>query len=256
MTALPPRAATPPLLLRHHRLHLALHTLKPGPGPALLLLHGLGEASPGALPPGYAAWPGAVHALDFTGHGKSDLPRGGGYSCEHLMADADIALAHLGSATLAGRGLGGYVGLMLAGARPALVRGVLVLDGPGLAGGVAVDSNPHIPVVDTARRGAPDPYAIADLATEMRPPRYAVNYARLAAQHAAQQSAQQAAPVPPLAVCCREHPEWLLAVMAELGLAPTPLTEALATYAAHAAQAVPPTAPGSAGGAGGAGARA
>ena len=93
----------------------------------------------------------------------------------------------------------------------------------------------------------------------MRPPRYAINYARLAAQHAAQQSAQQsaqqAAPVPPLAVCCREHPEWLLAVMAEIGLAPTPLTEALATYAAHAAQAVPPTAPGSAGGAGGAGAR-
>lgn len=241
MTALPPRAATPPLLLRHHRLHLALHTLKPGPGPALLLLHGLGEASPGALPPGYAAWPGAVHALDFTGHGKSDLPRGGGYSCEHLMADADIALAHLGSATLAGRGLGGYVGLMLAGARPALVRGVLVLDGPGLAGGVAVDSNPHIPVVDTARRGAPDPYAIADLATEMRPPRYAVNYAKLAAQHAA----QQAAPVPPLAVCCRERPEWLQAVMAELGLAPTPLTEALATYATYAVHAMQPAAPGS-----------
>jgi len=217
--------------LRHNRLRLALHPLKPGPGPALLLLHGLGECSPTVLPAEYAAWPGAVHALDFTGHGRSDLPRGGGYSCEHLMADADIALAHLGSATVAGRGLGGYVALMLAGARPAQVRGVIVRDGPGLAGGVSAESNPHIPVVDTTRRGPPDPYAIADLATEMRPPRYAANFARLAAQHSGMAQ--------PVSVCCREQPEWLRAVMAQLSLETMPMAPALAAYAALAQAAHP-----------------
>ena len=121
--------------VRHNRLRLALHKLKDGDRHALLLLHGLGERSPQRLPPEYALWPGPVHALDFTGHGESDVPRGGGYSCEFLMADADAALAHLGCATIVGRGLGAYVGLLLAGGRPLQVRGVILLDGPGLAGG-------------------------------------------------------------------------------------------------------------------------
>ena len=63
-------------------------------------------------------WPGPVWALDFTGHGASTVPRGGGYTAEVLMADADAALAHLGPATVLGRGLGAYVALLLAGARP------------------------------------------------------------------------------------------------------------------------------------------
>ena len=47
-----------------------------------------------------------VWALDFTGHGASSMPVGGGYFCELLMADVDAALAHLGPTTLYGRGLG------------------------------------------------------------------------------------------------------------------------------------------------------
>jgi pimeloyl-ACP methyl ester carboxylesterase len=39
------------------------------------------------------------------------------------MADVDIALRHLGEATVLGRGLGGYVAFLIAGARPTLVRG-------------------------------------------------------------------------------------------------------------------------------------
>lgn len=215
------------LYLRHNRLRLALHPLKAGSGPALLLLHGLGERSPHTLPAEYAGWPGTVHALDFTGHGLSDIPRGGGYSCEFLMADADIALAHLGPSTVAGRGLGGYIALLLAGARPQQVRGAILRDGPGLAGGGTAARNPYIPVVDTTRTGPPDPYAIADLATDVRPPSYAANYAMLAAQHADTPQ--------PISVCTRERPDWLKAVTELLSLEKVELDQALQHYAAQAA---------------------
>ena len=55
-----------------------------GTGRPLLLLHGLGERSPTAVPDHLAAWPGPVWALDFTGHGASSVPRGGGYTAEML----------------------------------------------------------------------------------------------------------------------------------------------------------------------------
>lgn len=210
--------------LQHNRLRLALHPLKAGgAGHSLLLLHGLGEQSPATLPDEYAGWPGAVHALDFTGHGASQVPRGGGYTCELLMADADIALARLGCATVVGRGLGGYVALLLAGARPALVRGAILRDGPGLAGGGTNTKQPYIPVVDTRRPAPPDPYAMADLATDARPPGYAAHYATLANLDSPLSR--------PIAVCTREQPEWLSAVMA-LGVDRVELADALHEYAA------------------------
>ncbi|MBI4932334.1 MAG: hypothetical protein HY828_00550 [Actinobacteria bacterium] len=92
--------------LTHYRVQLALHHLRDGAGRTLLLLHGLGEQSPTAVPDWAASWPGPVVALDFTGHGASTVPAGGGYSAEILLGDADIALAHLGEATVVGRGLG------------------------------------------------------------------------------------------------------------------------------------------------------
>jgi pimeloyl-ACP methyl ester carboxylesterase len=121
--------------LTHNQVQLALHQLRPGEGRALLLLHGLGESSPDRVPAWAEAWPGPVHALDFTGHGASTVPAGGGYNAEILLADADAALAHLGEVTVVGRGLGAYVALMLAGARAAHVKGAVLCDGPGLAGG-------------------------------------------------------------------------------------------------------------------------
>ncbi|MDO9176135.1 MAG: alpha/beta hydrolase, partial [Actinomycetota bacterium] len=121
--------------LTHNKVQLALHRLRDGSGRALLLLHGLGEQSPTTSPEWAQAWPGPVFALDFTGHGASTVPMGGGYSAETMLADADIALAHVGEATVVGRGLGAYVALMLAGARPELVRGAVLCDGPGLWGG-------------------------------------------------------------------------------------------------------------------------
>lgn len=213
--------------LLHNRVRLALHKLKEGAGTPLLLLHGLGERSPSVLPDEYAGWPGAVHALDFTGHGASDVPRGGGYSCEFLMADADTALAHLGTATIVGRGLGAYVALLLAGGRPSQVRGVILRDGPGLAGGGTAAKNPYIPVVDTAQLAPPDPFAIADLATDARPPTYATNYAMLAVQRSDLEH--------PISVCTCEQPDWLTASMNLLSLEKTDVADALRDYAAQTA---------------------
>ncbi|MBK7726097.1 MAG: alpha/beta hydrolase [Dehalococcoidia bacterium] len=123
------------VFVAHNQVKLALHTLREGDGPSLLLLHALGEHSPGAVPAEFETWPGRIFALDFTGHGASTVPGGGGYTAEVLMGDADSALWMTGPATVAGRGLGAYIALLIAGGRPELVRGAILLDGPGLAGG-------------------------------------------------------------------------------------------------------------------------
>ena len=53
-----------------HHLREAADAADPGARP-LLLLHGLGDRSPVAVPDDVAAWPGPIAALDFTGHGDS-----------------------------------------------------------------------------------------------------------------------------------------------------------------------------------------
>lgn len=192
--------------LQHGRVRLALHCLQPAQSPdshPLLLLHGLGESARAHSPSLYSAWPGAVHALDFTGHGASSIPAGGGYSCEVLMGDVDIALAHLGAATVCGRGLGAYIALLIAGARPKKVRGAVLLDGPGLAG-TSATASPYIPPVYAASTQTPDPFALAELATDARPPEYAAHYAMLAQEFSALTN--------PVTVCTREQPPWLQAV--------------------------------------------
>ena len=145
--------------LRHNRIDLALHRLADGDDPSarpLLLLHGLGERTPAAVPDGLA-WPGPVLGLDFTGHGASTVPVGGGYTSEILVGDVDAALEELGQVTLLGRGLGAYIGLLIAAARPDRVRGVVLADGPGLVGGGMHPGSPSLPYPPAAPAGPPDP---------------------------------------------------------------------------------------------------
>lgn len=210
--------------LRHNRIDLALHLWDTDrAGRPLLLLHGLGEQSPPAPPAWAGAWPGSVAALDFTGHGASTVPRGGGYSAEILLADADHALAHLGEATVVGRGLGAYVALQLAGARAAQVRGAVLCDGPGLFGG-AVGPTSQSFFSLPARPGPPDPYALVELSRDLRPPDYATLFVRLAVEGSGLED--------PISVAAVVRPPWLEAVVREVGVVEAELVEALRTYAA------------------------
>lgn len=209
--------------LRHNQASLALHTLRAeatdGAHP-LLLLHGLGDRSPAKAPGWAGGWAGAVHALDFTGHGDSTLPVGGGYSAEILMADVDAALAHLGPSTVVGFGLGAYVALLIAGGRPDLVRGAVLCDGPGLAGGATHPTS--LTVLDPRAPGgaSPDPWALVELSNDLRPPDYATTFVRLAFQGSDLDT--------PIVTCIRSKAPWVDAVSDEPGVArATSLADAL-----------------------------
>jgi pimeloyl-ACP methyl ester carboxylesterase len=208
--------------LTHNRVRLALHHLREGTGRPLLVLHGLGERSPAVVPAWASTWDGPVAALDFTGHGSSTIPRGGGYTSEMLLADADIALAELGTATVVGRGLGAYIALQLAGARPREVVGAVLCDGPGLAGGPAEPTSQSYVSLD-GRGGVPDPYALVELGRDLRPPDYATSFVRLAVQGSELDE--------PITVAAIYRPAWLEAVAAEHGVASATLPAALAAYA-------------------------
>jgi pimeloyl-ACP methyl ester carboxylesterase len=210
-------------MLTHNRVQLALHHLREGEGRPLLLLHGLGDRSPATVPDWASAWTGPVHALDFTGHGMSTVPAGGGYSAEILLADADAALAALGEVTVFGRGLGAYIALQLAGARATQVKGAVLCDGPGLAGG-AIGPTSQSFVALPPRPTPPDPYALFELSRDLRPPDYATLFVRLALEGSGLDE--------PISVAAVVKPPWLAAVADEVGVASCSIGEALATYAA------------------------
>lgn len=212
--------------LTHVGTRLALHRLRDGDGRPLLCLHGLGERTPDVVPRHLAGWPGPVWGLDFTGHGESSVPSGGGYTAEVMMADVDHALAHLGEATVIGRGLGAYIALLIAGARPTLVAGAILTDGPGLAGG---GPSPHSPVSVHPAPGtpldrSPDPYALLELARDIRPADYAVSYVHQALQFSGLHE--------PLTVVGVVRPPWLAAVADHEGVIADSIPQALARYAA------------------------
>jgi pimeloyl-ACP methyl ester carboxylesterase len=210
--------------LQHNRVTLALHEVRAGSGRPLLMLHGLGEDARN-MSRLSVNWDGPIWALDFTGHGESTVPRGGGYSAEILMADVDIVLRHLGEATILGRGLGGYIAFLIAGARPQLVKGAVIIDGPGLAGGaIQVTSSSEITVA--ARTGhSPDPWALIELSRDARPPNYAVTFVRLATTGSSLEE--------PVAVACKVNPPWVEAISAEPGVVTgVTMQEAIDMYAA------------------------
>jgi pimeloyl-ACP methyl ester carboxylesterase len=174
------------ITLSHARISLALHTLREAEGPPLLLLHALaGSASEWDAVP----WWGPVYALDLCGHGHSGWLYGGAYCPELWAADADVALARIGhGATVVGSGVGAYVALMLAGARPEAVDAAVLLDGAGLAGAGAMPDFEHFELA--SYRVARVRAAIADAAATdpavyasekiVRPPDYAAAFAQSA----------------------------------------------------------------------------
>ncbi|MEY2452090.1 MAG: hypothetical protein QOD92_1664 [Acidimicrobiaceae bacterium] len=216
-------STAPVVRLRHARAELALHELRGGAGRPLLLLHGLAERAPETLPPYLEDWPGPVFALDFVGHGASTVPSGGGYTAEMLLADADTALRHLGEATVLGRGLGAYVALLLAGARPDAVCGAILFDGPGILGGGTGPGPSVVAAVDPSAPAPPDPFALAELSRDLRPPDYATSFVRLATQTSTLEH--------PITVASVNRPDWVEAVVREPGVLSLSLADALVTYA-------------------------
>lgn len=213
------------VVLRHNRVDLALHHRRDAVDDdvrALLVLHGLGERTPERAPAWTDGWPGPVWGLDLTGHGASSPSQGGGYTAEILMADAAIATDHLGTATVAGRGLGAYVALLVAGACPEQVRGAILLDGPGLAGGGPAPGSPLVVAGAVLPDGPPDPFALVELTRDVRPPDYAMSWVHQAVEGSDLDM--------PLAVAATVRPPWLQAVAGAPGVADVTLDEALALY--------------------------
>jgi pimeloyl-ACP methyl ester carboxylesterase len=218
---------TQAVTVRHGKSELALHCVRDGEGAPALVLHGLAENGRDCVLTHLVArdWPGgAVWALDFLGHGDSTRPPGGGYTAETLMADADAALRHIGAATVFGRGLGAYIAVLIAGARPDLVRGAVLCDGPGLNGGGSQPASPVVvqPRLDDVPKGAPDPFALAELARDVRPPDYVANFLR---------QVLSLSPLDvPITVCAIARPEWLDEIVDEPGVQEATLADAISLY--------------------------
>lgn len=204
---------------RHGRVEIVLHTLQPGEGDddgalPLLLLHRLGGSS-ADWPAAAIVWPGPVHALDFAGHGASGHVVGRGYYPEYFLADADLALERVGDrAALVGAGIGGYVALLLAGARPGRIPASLLLPGRGLEGGDAQPDPARRPpsledferhVAEHARDYAPGTDAlVARCERDLRPVDYAASFADAAGPLLVSEQAARARP---------EGPSWLAEVL-------------------------------------------
>jgi pimeloyl-ACP methyl ester carboxylesterase len=230
-------SASTTTFLEHNQVRLALHDLgsphdtdpvRRADGPNLLLLHGLGEASPAEVPAFAADWAGSVYALDFTGHGASTRPTGGGYTAEILMADADAAIRALGTVTVVGRGVGGYIALLIGGARADRVHGVVIADGPGLSGGPSVPTSQPVVRVGPVDSN-PDPYALIELGRDLRPRDYATAFVRLVNEGGRNERPSLEEPV---AVAARFRPRWLQAVVEQPGVVEVAsIAEALTAFA-------------------------
>jgi pimeloyl-ACP methyl ester carboxylesterase len=221
--------------LTHGRITLALHLLRPPDSPTdlpgrrpLLMLHGLGGATPAsASVVASENWNGPIYGLDFSGHGQSTCAVGGGYSAEVLMADVDAALREIGPSVLLGAGLGGYVALLTAGAAPSRVHAVVITGGSGLAGGGVRPGSESICVpthsgTQEASMSTPDPFALVELAMDVRPPNYVASFVR---QFVSVSDTPQ-----PVSVCTAARPPWLAAVVDEYGVATAGIEEALRAY--------------------------
>lgn len=107
---------------------------RPGPGPSVVLLHGL--AGHAGEWDGTARWLSPRHrvvAVDQRGHGASER-RPGDVSRAAYVDDAVAVITRSGSGPviLVGQSLGGHTAMLTAAARPDLVRAlVLVEAGPG-----------------------------------------------------------------------------------------------------------------------------
>ena len=154
-----------------------------GDGRSLLILHGLGERAPAEVPSYLDAWHGPIAALDFTGHGLSTIhvaaatpPR-----CCWRMQRRPSARGREGDRP---RSRAGRVRRVCSSPAPPpdLVCGAILTDGAGILGGGNGPGSPLTSAVDGGALAPPDPFALVELAHDLRPPDYATSFVRLATQ--------------------------------------------------------------------------
>jgi hypothetical protein len=83
--------------------------------------------------------------------------------------------------------------------------------------------SPSVVAIDVAAVAPPDPFALAELARDLRPTDYAGTFARLATQASSLEH--------PIAVAALNRPEWLVAVLREPGVVEMSVDEAIERYA-------------------------
>jgi hypothetical protein len=103
------------------------------------------------------------------------------------------------------------------------VRGAILRDGPGLTGGGITPTSPSVEFVDPDAVAPPDPWALAELTRDPRPPDYATSFVR--------QAVHFSGLAEPITVCSVGRPAWLEAVVAEPGVRVASLEDALRGYA-------------------------
>jgi hypothetical protein len=99
---------------------------------------------------------------------------------------------------------------------------VVLNDGPGIVGGGIGPGAPRITVAPSLGT-TPDPFALAELTVDVRPPDYATSYLH--------QAVQLSDLAEPISICGVVRPPWLEAVEGEPGVWTGPAAEALARYA-------------------------
>ena len=152
---------------------LRLHVReRPGPGPAVLLLHGWLDHGHG-FDPLIDALPASWHLvlLDFRGMGESaHLPPGAHYHFSDHLHDVEATLLALGLAQvdLVGHSLGGLIAAMYAAARPERVRRLVLLEslGPSLGRPGSTVQRLRSFLEDVARAPRQKPYPSVEAAAE------------------------------------------------------------------------------------------
>src|SRR5206468_2636477 len=107
--------------------------------------------------------------------------------------------------------------------RPDAVRGAILFDGPGILGGGTGPGASVFSSIDGGAPAPPDPFALAELSRDLRPPDYATTFVRLATQASELEH--------PITVASVNRPDWLEAVSREPGVQSMSLDDALAGYA-------------------------
>ncbi len=108
-----------------------------------------------------------------------------------------------------------------------MVRGAIIDDGLGLMGGGGSPGSIHLDMPNRLTSpdssSTPDPYALLEMSSDIRPADYASSFAFAASQASENRVS--------IAVVAKVRPAWLSGIVDQFGVEEMPLTDALAAFA-------------------------